>query len=272
VLTSRSVVKMRTGTPASKPWADKPLALIPTPKYVTKKHDMWTSGASHMCNVHNAIFRGYNSIYLQAPHVGESDKTAFLGYCRTWCKFVMTHAAEEEGGLFPEAEKLLDENVFEHSHEEHVPFTLGVDQVNYLETLRDASELSSEKMLSLMSAFEQPFEEHFRKEIDVIASLSSHPNSPEEGTQEQITAKAKFNSWGTNSVIHGGISDVLMFFLFNLDRDIEQGSWKDWPEIPGPIRWLLPRTVGSWHSGWWKFASCDANGRRKELYLPRTET
>jgi hemerythrin superfamily protein len=72
-----------------------------------------------MCNVHNAIFRGYNSIYLQAPHVRESDKTAFLGYCRTWCKFVMTHAAEEESGLFPEAEKLLDENVFEHSHEEH---------------------------------------------------------------------------------------------------------------------------------------------------------
>lgn len=76
-----------------------------------------------MCNVHNAIFRGYNSIYLQAPHVKGSDKAPFLGYCRTWCKFVMSHAEEEEASLFPEAEKLLDDDVFKQSHEEHGEFS-----------------------------------------------------------------------------------------------------------------------------------------------------
>lgn len=80
---------------------------------------MWISGASHMCNVHNVIFRGYNSIYLQAPYVQEADMDAFLGYCRVWCKLVTTHAEEEERHYFPEAEMLLGERVFEQTHEEH---------------------------------------------------------------------------------------------------------------------------------------------------------
>ena len=40
---------------------------------------MFTSGASHMCMVHNSLFRGYNSIYHQAPHIAEADKAAFVG-------------------------------------------------------------------------------------------------------------------------------------------------------------------------------------------------
>lgn len=119
-----------------------------------------------------------------------------------------------------------------------------------------------------MSAFQGPFELHFRNEIDLLASLASHPKTPKEGSREATAARAKFDKWGSSSVIKGGITDVLMLFLFNLDRDIEEGIWKDWPEMPGPIRWLLPRAAGGWHGGWWKFASCDANGRRKELYLP----
>lgn len=80
---------------------------------------MWIAGASHMCNVHNALFRGFNSIYLQAPHVKEADKADFLGYTRTWIKFLETHAREEESGLFVEAEKLLGEDVFQALHKEH---------------------------------------------------------------------------------------------------------------------------------------------------------
>jgi hemerythrin-like domain-containing protein len=80
---------------------------------------MWTEGASHMCNVHNTIFRGYNSIYQQAPHVKDIEKANFIGYCLTWYKFVHTHAMAEESGFFPVAEKLLGEEVFRETHKEH---------------------------------------------------------------------------------------------------------------------------------------------------------
>jgi hypothetical protein len=81
---------------------------------------MFTSGASHMCMVHNSLFRGYNSIYHQAPHVTEADKPAFIGYCLTWHKFLKTHADNEDVSLFPKTEELLeDSTIFLESHREH---------------------------------------------------------------------------------------------------------------------------------------------------------
>ncbi|KAH7165163.1 hypothetical protein EDB81DRAFT_865368 [Dactylonectria macrodidyma] len=255
------------GSSTPKQRADTPLSLIHTPIFLTKKTDMWTEGASHMANLHNAIFRGYNSIYQQAPHVKVADKSDFLGYCKTWCKFVKTHAAEEERKLFPMAEDLLREEVFKHTHEEHDAFVPALgDFAHYLDSLESPQDLSSERMLELMRAFQQPFEDHFRSEIDTIAALASHSNSPELGSKEYIASKARFDKWGQSSVLTGGVTDVAMFLLFNLDRDFEDGLWKNWPEVPGPVRWVGSRVVGRWHGGWWKFASCDADGKRKELY------
>lgn len=80
---------------------------------------MWTEGASHMCNVHNALFQGFNSIYQQATHVQGDDKAAFLGYCQTWVKFLKSHTEHEESGLFVKAEELLQEELFKdmvHAH------------------------------------------------------------------------------------------------------------------------------------------------------------
>lgn len=73
-----------------------------------------------MCLVHNSIFRGYNSIYNQAVHVGENEKADFIGYCLTWHKFLKAHADNEDNSLFPRTEKLLeDDTIFGTSHLEH---------------------------------------------------------------------------------------------------------------------------------------------------------
>lgn len=112
---------MMASTPVSgsKPWADQPMKLVATPVHETKKTDLFTTGASHMALLHNAVFRGYNSIYLQAPHVKDVEKDDFVGYCLTWFKFVKSHHDDEEQTLFPKVEALLDANVFEDTHKEH---------------------------------------------------------------------------------------------------------------------------------------------------------
>ena len=70
--------------------------------------------------VHNSIFRGYNSIYNQAPHVADADKPAFIAYCLTWHKFLKSHADNEDTSLFLKIQELLDDKtIFEKSHEEH---------------------------------------------------------------------------------------------------------------------------------------------------------
>lgn len=81
--------------------------------------DLWTDGASHMCTVHNALFRGFNSMYQQAPHVQDADKAAFVGYCQTWVKFLHSHTQHEETGMFVMAEELLQDKVFDDMHEGH---------------------------------------------------------------------------------------------------------------------------------------------------------
>lgn len=73
-----------------------------------------------MALLHNSIFRGYNSIYLQAPHVQDADKADFIGYALTWFKFVKSHHDDEEESLFTKVEELLDDKkVFEETHKEH---------------------------------------------------------------------------------------------------------------------------------------------------------
>lgn len=73
-----------------------------------------------MALLHNSIFRGYNSIYLQAPHVQDADKADFIGYALTWFKFVKSHHDDEEETLFTKVEELLeDKTVFEDTHKEH---------------------------------------------------------------------------------------------------------------------------------------------------------
>lgn len=72
-----------------------------------------------MCTVHNAMFRGFNSMYQQAPHVQDADKAAFVGYCQTWVKFLHSHTQHEETGMFLMAEELLQEKVFDDMHEGH---------------------------------------------------------------------------------------------------------------------------------------------------------
>jgi hemerythrin-like domain-containing protein len=73
-----------------------------------------------MAHIHNAILRGYNSIYLQATHVTDEDKPEFIGYARTWFRFVKSHHDDEESGLFPAVEQVLGtKGIWDETRKEH---------------------------------------------------------------------------------------------------------------------------------------------------------
>lgn len=119
-----------------------------------------------------------------------------------------------------------------------------------------------------MDDFHVPFETHFHNEIATIANLASHPNAPKPDTPEAVAAWNTFKSWGKNTVTKAGTTDVVPFFLLNLDRTtgFEEGMWANWPPIPAPIKWGLINVGGWFKGGYWKFASCDASGRPRVLY------
>lgn len=233
-----------------------------------------------MCLLHNAILRGYNSIYHQAAHVADADKADFIGYCRTWFRFVKSHHDDEEAVLFSEVEQLLgDTAVWAATHEEHASFLPGLAAFDeYLAGCQAspsraaaAAAFSGDKLLTLMAAFQAPFSHHFRAEIATIAALADHPNAPVPGSDREAAAAAMFKAWGKSTVGKAGTLDVVPFFLLNLDRSpaFEDGRWANWPPMPAPIRWGLVNLAGLWYGGWWRFASCDANGQPQTLYALR---
>lgn len=136
----------------------------------------------------------------------------------------------------------------------------------YFATLPHSSAFSSEELIRIMDSFRQPFEHHFHHEISTIASLATHPSAPAEGSPEEVAASAIFKAWGKKTVTKAGMTDVVPFFLMNLDSFAEDGMWASWPPMPAPVKWGMTNIVGMWYGGYWKFASCDAFGAPRELH------
>ncbi|RDW64986.1 hypothetical protein BP6252_10637 [Coleophoma cylindrospora] len=231
---------MTTTTASTSPRADNPLALITTPMFMTKK----------------------------APKVAEADKADFVGYCLTWYKFLKTHAENEETSLFLKVEELLDDKtIWQESNQEHADFMPGVEKFGkYLVNLKSPSDFSGTKLLEIMATFQESLEAHMRAEVSTIAQLSQHPRTPKEGSPEETATQTAFDTREGNNLMKSGLTDVLPFFLFNFDREYEDGLWRNWPPIPGPVRWVLMNVAKVLHPGWWKFAGCDGTTLKSALY------
>lgn len=228
-----------------------------------------------MAHIHNAILRGYNSIYQQAPHVSDPDKSAFIGYALTWFKFVKSHHDDEEAVLFPKIAEVLgskNQKIWDETHREHESILEGLGAFEqYLAKLSTSAEFDGENLRKIMKSFQGPFEHHFHSEISTIGSFSKIASAPAPGSSEEIAAAAVFKAWGKKTITKAGTTDVVPFFLMNLDATYEEGVWADWPPIPALVKWGLVNVAGAWNWSWWKFASCDGAGRPRELYALSAE-
>ncbi|KAI0536978.1 hypothetical protein GGR58DRAFT_371136 [Xylaria digitata] len=93
---------------ALKPWADQPWPLIEVPS----KTQHITHPALHIANeiahIHNAMLRGLNSIYLQAPHVQQSQDIADLLFLtQSWSTWLLDHHHLKENTMLPGFEAAL---------------------------------------------------------------------------------------------------------------------------------------------------------------------
>jgi hemerythrin-like domain-containing protein len=84
-----------------------------------------------MAHIHNAILRGFNSIFQQAAHVKEEDKAAFIGYTLAWHRLVKSHHHDEEMELFPKVEQLLGTSgIWAETQTEHSELSLALPAAN----------------------------------------------------------------------------------------------------------------------------------------------
>lgn len=136
----------------------------------------------------------------------------------------------------------------------------------YLQNLPTLYAFNGTQLIEIMSSFQEAFCHHFHHEIETISSFATLPAAPAPNSPQAEQAALTFKTWGKKTVTKAGTLDVVPFFLMNLDATYEEGMWANWPPMPAPVRWGLVNVAGSVHWGWWKFASCDASGRPRELY------
>lgn len=222
-----------------------------------------------MALVHNAMIRGFNSIHHQAPLVEEKYREDFVNYAKVWAKFVMSHHHDEEDNLFAAVSEILDDKtIWVETQKEHESFVDGVRVFqSYLNGLKDAKDVSGEQVVALLDKFSQEFESHMHSEVKTIASLAKHRNAPKEGSAAAEAATQTFKAWGKKTITKAGMLDVLPFFLLNLDATFEDGRWASWPPMPKPVRWAMTNIVGTYYGNYWKFASCNAHGQPRELFV-----
>jgi hypothetical protein len=142
----------------------------------------------------------------------------------------------------------------------------------YLSTLPTAKDFDGTHLCAIMDSFQQPFCHHFHHEIETIASFANLPSAPAPDSPEAGQIALTIKTWGKKTVAKGGTFDVVPFFLLNLDAAYEDGIWTNWPPMPGFVRWGLVNVGGAVHWDWWKFASCDAQGRMRGLYAIGAES
>jgi hemerythrin-like domain-containing protein len=135
--------------------------------------------ATEMTNIHNALLRGLNAIYLQCPQVAEpSDVADFMLYVKAWGDLVHHHHHLEESILFPEIEKLAKEagsaqGVMNVNVEQHHIFEAGLlKTVKYAKkVLEGGSEFKSAELRALIDGFAPALTQHLHDEIRTLTSL-----------------------------------------------------------------------------------------------------
>lgn len=151
-----------------------------------------------MALVHNAMIRGFNSIYQQAPYITEDLSSDFVGYSLTWASFVDSHHHDEEDNLFVKVSEVLDDkDIWAGTQKEHDAFIGGIVKFQaYLKNLKSPKDLSSDTLIGIMDSFREDLDHHLHSEVTTIANLANHPKAPAEGSEEAVAAGLVFKAWG----------------------------------------------------------------------------
>lgn len=133
-------------------------------------HDL----ASEMTHVHNIMFRGLNSIYIQAPHIKPEDAAAFSHYMQIWYGWLHAHHEGEEAILFPGIERLAGEpGIMEANVTQHRSFAEGLDAFGkHCDALVAGTEkFDGQRVVQLIDVFGPTLMQHLTEEIGTLLGL-----------------------------------------------------------------------------------------------------
>jgi len=61
----------------------------------------------------------------------------------------------------------------------------------------------------------------------------------------------------------------LAWAFLQIDQELEEGLWKDWPAAPFPVKFITKSVVPRFYGDALKYSACDKSGRLQPLYMLR---
>lgn len=250
----------------SKPWADKPFNLIPTPTEAqTKglsKEVIWV--ATEMCLAHNMLILNLNAIYHQCEQVKEpKDVADFLIFCQASIEEMRTHHEMEEKNFFPGIiEYTGDEHIMDANIEQHHGFEPGLKIFEEYLYAATPETYDGKRVKKLLEDFAVALVPHLSDEIPTLLGLEKYGGKPLGVVYERF-----------NKQIMGSVKDkhrVLPCGLGAIDRTFEGGK-HNFPPFPFFVPYLVNYVFARRYRGSWRFSPCTMFGQPRELAFAKVE-
>ncbi|PGH04014.1 hypothetical protein AJ80_08598 [Polytolypa hystricis UAMH7299] len=243
----------------SKPWADRPFELVPSPKFKGFTDDRhWT--ANEMAVSHNIYIRGINAIYLQAEHVSEpQDIRDFILFCRIWIEILDHHHQVEEKIFFPMMEELTGvKGLMAPNVEQHHAFHDGLAAFTEYISSATPETYDGKALKKHVDSFAAALVQHLHDEIPTLMELHEHD-------RDGSISKKAYIAFENELVSQSGKTRHRPFILGLRDVSFEEGANASWPPgvpffIPYALSALFSKT-----SGVWRFLPSDFHGRKRPL-------
>jgi hypothetical protein len=217
--------------------------------------------ANEMAFAHNAMLRGLNAIYLQAPHIPKSEIPDFLFFVASYTAWVMHHHKMEEEKMFPCFQSVPEvrPGSLEPNIDQHHTFSEGLASLNTYATTMSVANYSGARIREIVEAFAKPFRDHLADEIQTLWDMDCvEANSPASDYLLHIYASCEVEASKQDKTV------VPPMVLGLCDRTFQGG--KEWPRMPAGAVYFVHYLFGWKHRKAWKFLPCDTWRNPRPLY------
>jgi hemerythrin-like domain-containing protein len=203
-----------------------------------------------MAFAHNAMLRGLNAIYLQAPHIPKADVSDFLFFVETWSHWIMHHHTLEEESMFPgfEATPGVKPGQLSHNVEQHHLFAAGLETLYKYATSTTPDQYDGKRVRDVVESFAKEIREHLADEIETLWGL----DCCDVGQGENLLKVFRAAESDAGKQDKTAVPPMVLGLC---DRTFEGGN--NWPSLPLGAAYIVHYIFARKHRGAWRFLPCD---------------
>lgn len=251
------------------PWADGPWLLFRTPAATTSVTHPAVHIANESVNLYNAMLRGINSLFLQAPFVTALvDIVDFLFLAQSWAGWVRQHRDHLKTRMYPCFEEVLGKpGALAVNLEETETFLPALeDLAGYSAQARDKPETyDAAKLLRIVEDLAPRLHHYFRAQVTVMMdmmTLCGRPGSP----QAEARSVALLQSYQQlERELQTSADPFVVPPMMVRLRDSTFEGGNDWPKLSVLAVHQIADRLSPAHAGAWRFLPCTEWGKPRPL-------